>query len=154
MAAAPDKTPAGTEVVDATGAVVGNLVSQLSTGQSLIERQINGVWYTVFTASRDGLIVFPPNVLPIYYTSTNCTGTAYLDARPLPPIVFLANSNFPNGGGPVNSATMDYPAAPFQALPISSSLDISGTCRLLSTTMSVGFFTPTTLTVVPPLSVR
>ena len=153
MAAAPDKTPPGTEVVDSRGAVVGNL----AVGQGLTERQINGVWYAFFLASRDGLFVFPTNALTIYYTSTNCTGTAYLDARSLPPIVFLTNPNFPDGGGPVNSATMDYPAAPFQALPISSFSNGNGnSCQLLSppTTMTVGLVTTTTLTVVPPLSVR
>ena len=95
MAAPPDKTPAGTQVVDSTGAVLGNL----AVGQSLIERQINGAWYAVYTAIRDGLFVAPANFVVIYYTSTNCTGTAYLDARFLPPIVWLTNHDFPDGGG-------------------------------------------------------
>ena len=151
MAAAPDKTPAGTEVVDSTGAVLANL----AVGQSLIERQINGVWYAVYTAIRDGLFVATSNLPTIYYTSTNCTGTGYLDARFLPPIAYLTNPDFPNGGGPVNSATLNYPAAPFQALPISSFSNGNG-CQLLSppTTMSVGLVITTTLTVAPPLSVR
>lgn len=128
MAAAPDKTPAGTAVVDSTGAVVGNL----AVGNGWIERQINGVWYAFFTATRDGLFLASPiSQLLIYYTPTNCTGTAYLEARSLPPLVYLTNSHFPDGGGPVNSATMNYPAAPFQAPPISSvSNGNGGTCSL------------------------
>lgn len=139
----------GTQVVDRNDKVVANILAQ---GQYILE--IKGNWVTFTGLLRDGLSPFPP--AQIYYTSSNCSGTAYLGARTLPVSAYLVGMA---GSETVsNKATLYYPAPPYQSLPISSVVVQAPTsnCEKISPQLmiDVGVAKTMPLTVAPPLSVR
>jgi hypothetical protein len=140
----------GTLVVDSTGAVVGNMC-----GPGCVSRQVGGVWiYFADRIGRDGLVAETLDLMPFEYTSSDCSGTAYLDISGLPAEAFLVS---PVQQTFVTSATIYYPAPPFQKLPISSVLFPTGCVKFNPPGISdVGVATadPTPLTVVPPLSIK
>ena len=143
-------TPApGTQIVDSTGAVVGNFC-----GFGCVTRNVNGVWLSLVSGvRRDGLVVSSTTPVPFMYTSSNCSGTAYLDATSIP-----INGYMVNGvaiSGVATTATLYYPATPYQSLLISSSNN-GGACQVANPPFMVdaGVATTTPLTVVPPLSIQ
>jgi hypothetical protein len=156
MAANPNKSTAqpGTTIVDANGTLIGNIYGESVRGDP-IYRQINGTWYAIFPAPRrEGLNAYPASSLDyIYYTSSNCTGVAYLGAFQFPPIAYLTTNA---GGNGVTTASITYPATPWQTLEISSVLyGASNTCTALTPgPIAVGVVATQTLTVVPPLSLQ
>jgi hypothetical protein len=132
--------------------VVGNLF----TNNQVIREIIKGVWIT-FAVVRDGIGVVPFNSVGFLYTSSNCTGTAYLDVTLLPIPGYAVGTTPPPFS---NTATIYYPSLPYQALPISSRIIDSGqpppsNCQTITPEMvDVGVAKSAPLTVVAPLSVQ
>jgi hypothetical protein len=145
----PEGAPApGTQVVDSKGTVVGNLFS----GASVI-RQINRVWVEFQGVIRDGIEPESQNNIQFIYTSSNCSGTPYLDATSIP------ISGYAIGSAPISkTVNIYYPAPPYQSLLISSRTTPPGSpnnCQTIPPEMvDVGAVASASLTVVPPLSVR
>ena len=152
-AAVKTGTPApGTQIVDSTGAVIGNFC-----GFGCVTRNVNGVWLVLRdSVSRDGLITEPPDFVgisnAILYTSSNCSGAVYLDASSIPINGYMVGQV---SGGVHTTATIYYPATPYQSLLISSSNN-GGACQVANPPFMVdaGVATTTPLTVVPPLSIQ
>jgi hypothetical protein len=127
----------GTLVVDSKGAVVGNFCGS------------NCVLY--LDVQRNGLFVY--DGVGLEYTSTNCTGIAYLSAINIPIFPYLIG---PGGTSGISAtATVYYPALPFRSLLIRSFIQGS-TCYPAAADKVdiVGTVAQTALTVVPPLSIR
>ncbi len=142
------KPAPGTQVVDSRGTVVGNL---LVGGE--VTRKINGIWISFSGPIRDGIVTELLSNINFYYTSSNCTGTAYLDATLLP------IPGYPVGQETVSkTVTIYYPAPPYQSLPISSRavVGVPNNCQTFAQPFmdDVGVVATTPLTVVPPLSVQ
>jgi hypothetical protein len=161
----PTSGPPGTQVVDAAGNVVGNLVHQetIVTTDLLppplplpgtVLRQINGVWVRLLDGvTRDGLYTTAGPTL--YYMSTDCTGTAYMSAETIPILGWLVANPLYNPRA--TTATIYYPALPFRSLQMASVVVGAGGCQVGGVSgdpIYVGLVATTTLTVVPPLSVR
>jgi len=149
-AAATSKSTAqpGTTIVDSKGTVLGNLY-----GYTWL-RQINGTWYAVESGlNRDGLCSYQPNSQRLFYTSSNCQGTAYMDGSQMP---LVANIVTTGGNCQLTTATISYPAAPIQSIPIGSFTNDGGTtCYVWGGILyDVGLLATQTVTVVPPLSVQ
>ena len=140
----------GTQVVDHNGKVVGNLL-----GPGQVIRKINGTWVEFTGVVRDGLMPTQPE--NVFYTTSNCSGIAYLDARSVPMPGYLigpAGSEYVVG----KTTTIYYPAPPYRTLPLSSRIVQAPTtkCEKISPPLmnDVGVAKTTSLTVAPPLSVR
>ncbi len=140
----------GIQLVDRNGKVVGNLL-----GPGQVIRKINGAWVEFTGVVRDGLIPTQPD--NVFYTTSNCSGIVYLDARTVPMPGFLigpAGSEYVAG----KTATIYYPAPPYRTLPLSSRIVQAPTtkCEKISPPLmiDVGVAKTTSLTVAPPLSVR
>jgi hypothetical protein len=79
---------------------------------SSVMRQINGVWTHLLPflpygrVSSDGFDTVPTGFITYYYTSANCTGTAYLDASGVPVAGYLVNPQDPANGGRVATVTI------------------------------------------------
>ena len=84
MAAPPDFASPGTQIVDARGMVVGNLVPPPGVSQgnvvTTVIRQINGFWFYVIGNIQPTGLEGGFGAVVLYYTSANCSGTAYMDA--------------------------------------------------------------------------
>jgi hypothetical protein len=138
-------------VVDRKGAVVGNF----SAGNVIREIE-KGVWVS-FAVARAGIGVVPLNSVRFLYTSSNCTGTAYLDVSEIPIQGYAVGTTPPPFS---NTATIYYPSLPYQSLPISSRIIDSGqpppsNCQTITPEMvDVGVAKSVPLTVVAPLSVQ
>jgi hypothetical protein len=158
MAASPTTSKTGAQVVDSKGAVVGNLVSQFqgaeAVGSKPVTRQINGVWMLLVGAVYRTGLATGGNIGPLYYTSSNCTGTSYLDASQVAPLAFLYDPANPNGASGDTTATIYYPTTLYQSLTIASTQFLGGPCSPISQQLDVGKAATTTLTVVPPLSIQ
>ena len=83
----------------------------------------------------------------VYYTSNDCSGAPYLDASDLPVTAYAM-------GRSGKSVGFDYPAPPYQVLPISSALVALNCNRDLGLDMMVGTYTRAQLTAVPPFSIK
>jgi hypothetical protein len=85
----PARPAPGTTVVDATGALVGYLLSE-----STIEREItSGVWVMMPGFLAEQLI---PQLMTTIYQSTDCTGPAYAYAGDMPVIAEAVPDAKPN----------------------------------------------------------
>lgn len=138
-----------TQVVDRNGKVVGNLL-----GPGQVIRKINGTWIWFTGVTRDGLVLGQPS--NIFYTTANCSGTAYLDAASIPIVGYLVGTAGSETAS--NTGTIYYPAPPYRSLPITSRVVQAPTtqCEKVSPPLmiDVGVAKTMPLAVAPPLSVR
>jgi hypothetical protein len=81
FASAPMQTPYGIAVSDSKGRFVGYLVPSTATVGALVQRKIGTQWVS-FMATAKGIVSLQGQ---IYFTTSDCSGTAYLDASSLPP---------------------------------------------------------------------
>ncbi|HVE65063.1 MAG TPA: hypothetical protein VNC59_00670 [Thermoanaerobaculia bacterium] len=69
--AAPPSSSRPFRVVDRNGALVGQVVTE-----NLVAREINGNWVTFYVHAGFG--IYDSNAIYLHYTTTNCSGAAYL----------------------------------------------------------------------------
>jgi hypothetical protein len=98
----------GSRVVDSAGKVLGNL-----SGQDIVERNVNGTWVGISPVTPQGFQTYPDSVI-LLYTTSNCTGQAYMEADELPVTGELFGSI---NGAVATSATLYYPAPPYSPAP-------------------------------------
>jgi hypothetical protein len=96
------------------------------------------------------------NIL-LNYTSTNCTGTPYMEASQIPTLGFPYDPANPNGGTGHTTAIIYYPTIPYQLLTIAPAQNLGGPCNSFIppyqiTNMGAAATVP--LTVVRPLSIQ
>jgi hypothetical protein len=87
------------------------------------------------------------------YTSTNCTGTPYLDAHALPSQGYVVSTSTT---GPVASGTLYYPHLPFKSLPFFSTKSPTGPCTTFTNSISdfAGVAQSVKLSFSPPFSIK
>lgn len=90
---------AGRTIVDANGKFVGNLL-----GENVIELKINGIWVLTSKIQKGAFIPNNPSQLRQYFTTSDCTGQAYMEAAALPVNGIIATF----GANP----TVFYPGTP------------------------------------------
>jgi hypothetical protein len=133
--------PSG-QIVDSKCTIVGTLLFQ-----NTVARTINGTVYMISGVVRPGLLADAVSQISLYFTSSNCTGTTYLDATQLPSVAYMT---VPNGEGTLaTTVTINYPGAP-QLVSVGST-SFGGVCTPQSFSLDLGAVQTTTLTVVPPL---
>ena len=141
--AAPPPAP---HVVDATGAVVGTLLSQ-----NFLMMQLNGTKVLLLT-QREGFLQESAEQERSLYTSGDCTGTRYLSAQNLP----VAAHQTPVGGalGASGTATLRYPAPPYVARHFFSRGTGPTDCSAVNFVAFSGLEATTTVQFVTPFDVK
>jgi hypothetical protein len=164
VASAQSAAP-GTQVVDAKGTVVGYVYGP-SVSFEPLERKIGGRWYNIHPGIVSEGLLAQNIVIPVYaccgsgflYTSTDCSGTAYLQSDDVPPFAYFVNSAVPPiSYTPVSTATIYYPRPPYKTMPIGSAFEWGtngAACLSHSGQVNVGTVGKQKLTVIPPLSVQ
>lgn len=131
----------GLSVYDSKGIYVGRALER-----NLVAQQINGGWVS-FPVGYLGLRA---EGLSLYFTSPNCTGTAYLAANDLPirGVIYTEPGigSFEASGFYANAGTLVYPTPPYSLLTMSSVLGVqtltsasgmSGSCAPLESKANV-----------------
>jgi hypothetical protein len=163
--------PPGTQIVDSKGTVIGNFIGysdnstvapQNANGSdaSVVSRQISGgpwVAFEVVTPTGSGgngwgLNTIAQNQLDLFYTSTNCTGTPYMQAQSIPVIGYPVTAS----GGISASATIYYAAPPYQLVPMGSFTQGSqgGACNSTAQQVYAGLAATANVSFVPPFSLQ
>ncbi|HTV32011.1 MAG TPA: hypothetical protein VME69_02760 [Methylocella sp.] len=129
----------GTEIYDSRGTFVGYLISN-----QLVQRRIGKQWiaFSVIATGITNIVT----ALNEYFTSTDCSGTAYAVAGDLPT------------QGQIMAGKIYYPTPPFTTKLVLYSFTFDGTCHFLNggqENLLVGPVASYTLPAfVPPFSAR
>lgn len=150
----------GFVVQDSNGQTVGTLI-----GQNQVVLTVNNGFVLVNVGNFNGMIQFPTTnsgEVFVYHTSTDCSGTRYIDGTALPASSYETNAT---GDQNAPATTLYYPAFPVQSLAIASyetfnggqSISAPGTCNTLSPAIDLPVGVATTYDLssfIPPLSLH
>jgi len=144
---------AGTEIVDSRGTFVG-----LVNGAGNALRQLPDGQWVAFPVEVSGLVVSAAlngsAIINVYYMTPNCTGTPYLDARPLPAQGIVVNPSIGSASATATGGKLYYPSQPFNSVPIFSFWAF-GSCNTPTfSTVFAGVAKSVRLGFSPPFSIK